>query len=143
MKALPKIYTALIFVILYAPIAVMVLFSFNRANSTGVFAGFSLYWYRELFPGRGNADRFKKYADFSGAFFFDCDADRNSGGSGPGAAEKQIRAWGGHDRYQYPDDESGHRDRNFHDAAFCVCLHTAGTIRQFELYDCADRARHV
>lgn len=49
MKALPKIYTALIFVILYAPIAVMVLFSFNRANSTGVFAGFSLYWYRELF----------------------------------------------------------------------------------------------
>lgn len=49
MKPLSKVYTALIFVILYAPIAVMVLFSFNSINSTGVFAGFSTYWYRELF----------------------------------------------------------------------------------------------
>ena len=49
MKPLSKAYTALIFVILYAPIAVMVLFSFNSINSTGVFAGFSTYWYRELF----------------------------------------------------------------------------------------------
>ena len=31
-----------------AAIAVMVLFSFNSVNSTGVFAGFSLYWYKEL-----------------------------------------------------------------------------------------------
>lgn len=49
MKPLAKVYTALIFLILYAPIAVMVLFSFNSINSTGVFAGFSTYWYRELF----------------------------------------------------------------------------------------------
>ena len=48
MRPLSKVYTALIFVILYAPIAVMVLFSFNSINSTGVFAGFSTYWYREL-----------------------------------------------------------------------------------------------
>ena len=49
MKALSKVYTALIFIILYAPIAVMVLFSFNSSNSTGVFTGFSTYWYKELF----------------------------------------------------------------------------------------------
>ena len=49
MKTLSKVYTALIFLILYAPIAVMVLFSFNASNSTGVFSGFSLYWYKELF----------------------------------------------------------------------------------------------
>ena len=49
MRPLSKVYTALIFVILYAPIAVMVLFSFNSINSTGVFAGFSTNWYRELF----------------------------------------------------------------------------------------------
>ena len=49
MKALSKVYTALIFLVLYAPIAVMVLFSFNSSNSTGVFTGFSLYWYKELF----------------------------------------------------------------------------------------------
>lgn len=48
MRSLSKVYTALIFLILYAPIAVMVLFSFNSSNSTGVFTGFSLYWYKEL-----------------------------------------------------------------------------------------------
>lgn len=48
MKPLSKIYTALIFIILYAPIAVMILFSFNSINSTGTFGGFSLYWYNEL-----------------------------------------------------------------------------------------------
>lgn len=49
MKLMSKIYTALVFVFLYAPIAVLILFSFNSTNSTGVFAGFSLYWYKELF----------------------------------------------------------------------------------------------
>ncbi|MBO4264514.1 MAG: ABC transporter permease [Clostridia bacterium] len=49
MKGVAKVYTYLIYLILYAPIAVMVLFSFNSINSTGSFAGFSLYWYRELF----------------------------------------------------------------------------------------------
>ncbi len=49
MRSASKIYTALVFLVLYAPIAVMVLFSFNASNSTGVFTGFSFYWYRELF----------------------------------------------------------------------------------------------
>ena len=49
MKILSKIYTALVLVFLYAPIAVLVLFSFNSTNSTGVFSGFSTYWYEELF----------------------------------------------------------------------------------------------
>ena len=48
MKTASRIYTFLIFFFLYAPIAVMVLFSFNSTNSTGVFAGFSLKWYGEL-----------------------------------------------------------------------------------------------
>ena len=47
-KTLNKLYTVLIFVFLYAPIAVLILFSFNDSNSTGVFTGFSLKWYREL-----------------------------------------------------------------------------------------------
>lgn len=44
-----KIYIALIFIFLYAPIAVMMLFSFNSTPSTYTFGGFSLYWYREMF----------------------------------------------------------------------------------------------
>ena len=49
MKNLSRVYIALCFIILYAPIAVLMLFSFNSTSSTGVFSGFSLYLYRELF----------------------------------------------------------------------------------------------
>lgn len=48
MKLPAKIYTFLIFAFLYAPIAVMIFFSFNASNSTGLFTGFSLRWYGEL-----------------------------------------------------------------------------------------------
>ena len=49
MKVFSKICMALLFIFLYAPIAVLILFSFNSGRSTGVFEGFSLYWYEELF----------------------------------------------------------------------------------------------
>lgn len=44
-----KLYTILIFAFLYLPIGVLILYSFNSSNSTGVFMGFSLQWYEELF----------------------------------------------------------------------------------------------
>lgn len=44
-----KLYIALIFIFLYAPIAVMMLFSFNSTSSTYTFGGFSIYWYKEMF----------------------------------------------------------------------------------------------
>lgn len=49
MKHLSKIYLTFIFILLYIPILVLVLFSFNSTGNTGGFTGFSLYWYRELF----------------------------------------------------------------------------------------------
>lgn len=49
MKISGKIYTALVLLMLYGPILVLMLFSFNSTSNTGVFTGFSLYWYRELF----------------------------------------------------------------------------------------------
>lgn len=49
MKIVSRIYTALIFVFLYAPLFIMVLFSFNEANSLSQFTGFSLAWYERLF----------------------------------------------------------------------------------------------
>lgn len=52
MKAPSKIYAVLIFLFLYAPIIVMIVFSFNSTNSTGLFAGFSLRWYRDLLDNR-------------------------------------------------------------------------------------------
>ncbi len=49
MKILSKAYMWIIFALLYAPIIVLVLFSFNRAGTLNSFSGISLYWYRELF----------------------------------------------------------------------------------------------
>jgi len=48
MKALSRIYVALILFFLYAPVAVMVIFSFNSGSSVWVFEGFSLQWYAGL-----------------------------------------------------------------------------------------------
>lgn len=48
MKILSKIYMALVILFLYAPIAVMIVFSFNSGSSVWVFEGFSLDWYGEL-----------------------------------------------------------------------------------------------
>lgn len=49
MKKMSKIYTGLIMLFLFAPIAILLVFSFNGAKSLSVFSGFSLNWYRELF----------------------------------------------------------------------------------------------
>ena len=44
-----RIYMALVFVFLYAPIAVMMVFSFNSTTSTYQLEGFSTYWWKEMF----------------------------------------------------------------------------------------------
>ncbi len=49
MKYSSRIYISVIFAILYIPILTLMLFSFNAANSTAEFAGFSFKWYIELF----------------------------------------------------------------------------------------------
>ena len=49
MKKSYRIFTVLAFILLYAPLLIMVFFSFNSTESTGVFTGFSLKWYKSLF----------------------------------------------------------------------------------------------
>ena len=48
MKLSSKIYSALVFGILFAPILVLLVFSFNESKSLSVFSGFSTKWYSEL-----------------------------------------------------------------------------------------------
>ena len=48
MKLSSKIYSAIVFGILFAPILVLLVFSFNESKSLSVFSGFSTKWYREL-----------------------------------------------------------------------------------------------
>ncbi len=55
-KALPHIFTALVFVFLFAPIVVLLVFSFNDSKSLSVFAGFSGYWYEELMNDRNTLE---------------------------------------------------------------------------------------
>ena len=43
-----RLAMALVFLFLYAPILVLVVFSFNASNSRSVWAGFSLEWYQAL-----------------------------------------------------------------------------------------------
>lgn len=48
MKILSRIYMILIFIFLYAPIGVMIVFSFNDSKSRSVWHGFTLHWYEDL-----------------------------------------------------------------------------------------------
>ena len=59
MKLLSKIYTYLIFLMLYAPVIVMIIFSFNSSNSLSEFTGFSLKYYQEAFHAPKVMDAFK------------------------------------------------------------------------------------
>ncbi len=44
-----KIYLAVFYIILYAPIAVLIIFSFNNGKRSGKWQGFTFKWYSELF----------------------------------------------------------------------------------------------
>jgi spermidine/putrescine transport system permease protein len=48
-KWIKRIYTVMMFVFLYAPIAVLIVFSFNDSKSTAKWEGFTLDWYQTLF----------------------------------------------------------------------------------------------
>ena len=47
-----RILMALVFLFLYAPIFILIIFSFNAGTSSSVWKGFSLNWYVELFHNR-------------------------------------------------------------------------------------------
>ena len=59
MKLSAKIYSAIIFIFLFAPIAVLLVFSFNEAKSLSVFSEFSVKWYVELFRDRNTLGALK------------------------------------------------------------------------------------
>lgn len=44
-----KLYMLVVFLFLYAPIVIMIAFSFNSTSSTYQFTGLSTYWWREMF----------------------------------------------------------------------------------------------
>lgn len=59
MKISSKVYTGIVFTFLFAPILVLIVFSFNEAKSLSVFSGFSLKWYKELIKDKNTLDAVK------------------------------------------------------------------------------------
>lgn len=51
-RSLKRFYVVLIFLFLYAPIVMLILYSFNAGKSSGNWEGFSLKWYGLLFQDR-------------------------------------------------------------------------------------------
>ncbi len=51
----PAVYLAVLTVIMYVPILIVMIYSFNESKLSSVWAGFSLKWYRELFRDRNVA----------------------------------------------------------------------------------------
>ncbi|MDU7339238.1 MAG: ABC transporter permease [Clostridium sp.] len=53
-KTVSRFYMALVYLFLYAPIVILIIFSFNDSStmSRSVWSGFSLRWYRRLFEDR-------------------------------------------------------------------------------------------
>jgi len=47
--ALSRVFNGLVFLFLYLPIVVLIIFSFNDSKSRTVWSGFSFHWYTELF----------------------------------------------------------------------------------------------
>lgn len=59
MTSLSKLYVAFIMILLYAPIVLMIVFSFNSSASTSVITGFSLKWYKSLLHDSGTMNALK------------------------------------------------------------------------------------
>ncbi len=59
MKLKNRIYTGIIFAFLFAPIVVMLIYSFNETKSLSVYSGFSLRWYKELLSDRNTLQALK------------------------------------------------------------------------------------
>ena len=51
-RAGSRLIIGLMFLFLYAPILLLVVFSFNAGDSSAVWKGFSLHWYGRLFQNR-------------------------------------------------------------------------------------------
>ncbi len=54
-----KVYLFIILLLMYIPMLLVVVYSFNKSNITTVWSGFSLNWYSELFADREMAEALK------------------------------------------------------------------------------------
>ena len=82
MKWLSKTYIWVIMAFLYAPIGVLIFFSFNQSKSRSNFTGFTLDWYVELLHNDLIIQSLIDYSDRRAGFFHRRDSHRNHCGGG-------------------------------------------------------------
>ena len=68
-KAVRNIFVFLVFLFLYAPIIVLIIYSFNSGTTRGSFEGLSLAWYKNLEDITKEIDEINKAFD-SGEFSY-------------------------------------------------------------------------
>ena len=128
----PRARWLLVVLFLYAPIVILIVFSFNAGNSSSVWKGFSLHWYAELLHNRLIMHSVYTtllvsllatvIATIAGTFaaigFYGM---RRRGAHRPDGGE------------QHPHDERGHRHRRQSCACCSWCSSTAGTALPYGL----------
>ena len=82
MKWLSKAYIWVIMVFLYAPIGVLIFFSFNQSKSRSNFTGFTLDWYVKLFHNDLIIQSLINTLIVALGFFHHCNSHRNHCGGG-------------------------------------------------------------
>ena len=119
-RFLQRTYVFLVFTFLYAPIAVLIVLSFNAARSRGVWGGFTLQWYVELFQDRVIMSSLYTHLVYrccqcSGCYRNrHCRCDRYT--QQPGLAAQT-----GDEPHVHSGSQSGNRHRHFPDDSVCLC----------------------
>ena len=141
MKALKKIYIALIMLFLYAPMLVMVVFSFNASNSTSVMSGFSLKWYVEMFRNATALTALRNTLVLAVTSALISIIIGTAAAVGINAMKKRWLRSAVMTVTNY--DESGNSYGCFDDAPFCICRQNSVVEQRFGLPHAFNSSRHV
>lgn len=142
MKTASKIYAALVFLFLYAPIIVLIIFSFNSSSSTSVFSGFSLRWYESLFQDKATLRAFYNTIILAVTLSVIATVLGTAAAVGinkykKGFMRSSVMA------VTYSDDESRDSDGHLDDAALCVCRQTGQFGGRPRFWHAADSPCHI
>ena len=104
-------YMGLIFFLMYLPIAIVIIFSFNESRLPVRLTGFSLKWYQELSAGQCHAGSLGQQSDPWGFELSGKRSDRNAGSRRPVKDPLEVQGSTGiyiHFTADDPGDHSGY-----------------------------------
>ena len=102
----------LVFLFLYLPIFVLIVFSFNASKSRSVWSGFTLDWYKELFQNSMILDAL--WVTLAVSILAAVISTIIGTAAAIGFTNFRRR------HQQHPPDQRGHHHRRVHDAVLCT-----------------------